>query len=311
MRKLILLLLLAQVGVAQHRKQTVLMGSVFEIVVVEEDSSKAQFYIQAAIQEIDRIENLISEWRPHTPISEVNKMAGISPVKVEREVLELTRRALEYWRASKGAFDISIAALDKVWRFDGSMDELPSTEDIAHSIRHVGSQFIQIDTLASTIFLTKKGMKIGFGSIGKGYAADRGRTLLKELGAKGGIVNASGDLATWGTPPQQETWNIGIADPYRSDKILKVLKMREHAAATSGSTEKYAEIHGKRFSHIINPKTGWPSAGLASVTVSGPEAEFCNFLSTSLMVLGKKKGNRLIRKYPAYSAIFVKAKKSL
>lgn len=308
MRKLIFLLLLTQISLAQHRKQTVLMGSVFEIVVVEEDSAKAQFYIQAAIQEIDRIENLISEWRPHTPISQVNKQAGVSAVKVDREVLELTRRAIAYWKDSEGAFDISIAALDKVWLFDGSMNTLPTEEEIAHSIRFVGSQYIHIDTLASTIYLEKPGMKIGFGSIGKGYAADRGREVLKSLGAQGGIVNASGDLATWGKPPKQQTWNIGIADPYRSDKILKVLKMREHAAATSGSTEKYAEINGQRYSHIINPNTGWPSTGLASVTVSGPEAEFCNFLSTSLMVLGKKKGNRLIRKYPAYSAIYVKAK---
>lgn len=308
MRKIILFLLLAQSALAQHRKQTVLMGSVFEIVVVEEDSSKAQEYIQAAITEIDRIENLISEWRPHTPISEVNRQAGIAPVKVDKEVLELTRRALDYWEKSDGAFDISIAALDKVWVFDGSMESLPTEQDIARSIRNVGSQYIRIDTLASTLYLEKVGMKIGFGSIGKGYAADRGRAVLQALGAKGGIVNASGDLATWGKPPKQDTWNIGIADPYRSDRILKVLKMREHAAATSGSTEKYAEIGGKRYSHIINPKTGWPSTGLASVTVSGPEAEFCNFLSTSLMVLGKKKGNRLIRKYPAYSAIYVKAK---
>ncbi|ADQ18225.1 ApbE family lipoprotein [Leadbetterella byssophila DSM 17132] len=308
MRKLIFLLFLFHTGFSQHRKQTVLMGSVFEFVVIEEDSAKAQEYFKQVIEEIDRIENLISEWRPYTQISEVNRQAGIRPVKVNKEVLDLTLRALNYWKWSDGAFDISIVALDKVWKFDGSMDRLPTPEELAYSIRHVGSQYIEIDTLNSTIFLSKKGMKIGFGSIGKGYAADKGRELLKNLGVKGGIVNASGDLSTWGLPSQQAYWKIGIADPYRSDRILKVLKLKEDAVATSGSTEKYAEIGGKRYSHIIDPKTGWPSSSLASVTVYGPSAEFCNYLSTSLMVLGKKKGKKLVKRYPEYQAIFVKTR---
>ncbi len=282
------------------------MGSVFEFTLVEKDSATAHLHFQEVIREMDRIENLISEWRPHTQISEVNRNAGIRPVKVDREVWELTRRALAYSEQSGGAFDISIAALDKVWRFDGSMTGMPSQEAIRKSVERVGYRHIVLDSASSTIFLKKKGMKIGFGSIGKGYAADRGRALMQTLGVTGGIINASGDLSAWGEPRKGKSWKIGISHPFKSSKILKVLQIKEGSVATSGTYEKYAEIDGKRYSHIINPTTGYPSTGLTSVTVMGPTAEFANALSTSVMVMGVKEGKKLLKRFPEYRYILVK-----
>ncbi|MBD1433021.1 FAD:protein FMN transferase [Sphingobacterium sp. DN00404] len=288
------------------KKQTTQMGSVFEFVLVENDSLQAQQYFQLVMNEIERIEDLISEWRPHTQISQVNQNAGIRPVKVNREVFELTKRAIHYAGLTEGAFDVSIAALDKIWLFDGSMEQLPPEDVIRNSVQHVGYQHIILDSINSTIFLEKEGMKIGFGSIGKGYAADKGRELLESLGVVGGIVNASGDLSAWGTQPDKQPWRIGVSNPFKPHKMIKVLKLQDGAVATSGSNEKFAEIGGKRYSHIINPKTGWPSVGLTSVTVSGPSAEFANFLSTSIMVLGNKQGKKLVEKFPGYKAILVK-----
>ncbi|TYR37792.1 FAD:protein FMN transferase [Sphingobacterium phlebotomi] len=288
------------------KSQTTQMGSVFEFVLVENDSIQAQQYFQLVKDEIERIENLISEWRPHTQISQINQNAGIRPVQVDREVFELTHRAIHYSQLTDGAFDISIAALDKIWLFDGSMEQLPADDVIRSSVQHVGYQHIILDNVNSTIFLKKKGMKIGFGSIGKGYAADKGKELLQSLGVVGGIVNASGDLAVWGTQPDRKPWKIGIRNPFKGYKMIKVLKLRDGAVTTSGSNEKFAEIGDKRYSHIINPKTGWPSTGLTSVTVSGSSAEFANFLSTSIMVLGKRKGKKLLKEFPDYKAIIVK-----
>lgn len=287
------------------RKQTTLMGSVFEITIVDVDSVSAKKNIEVVIAEIDRIENLISEWRPHTQISQVNKQAGIRPVKVDREVFELTKRAIAYSEMSDGAFDISVAGLDQVWRFDGSMDTLPSGEELQKSIARVGYEDIVLDSLKSTIYLKKAGMKIGFGSIGKGYAADKGQELMERSGVKGGIVNASGDMAIWGNPPKQKFWKIGVDDPFYSNKIVKTLKIKSGAIATSGSTQKFVEFGGVRYSHIINPKTGYPSTGLTSVTVYGPSAEFANALSTSIMVLGGEQGRKLIKRFPNYRYIFV------
>src|SRR5690606_13775941 len=306
----LLIILKASISFSQQifKEQTTLMGSVFGFVLVEDDSLQAQQYFQLVTNEIERIENLISEWRPHTQISQVNQQAGIRPVKVNREVFELMERAIHYSVLTEGAFDVSIAALDKVWLFDGSMEQLPAEDVIRNSVQRVGYQHIVLDSINSTIFLEKKGMKIGVGSIGKGYAADKGRELLQSLGVVGGIVNASGDLSAWGTQPGQRPWRIGVSNPFKPHKMVKVLKLRDGAVATSGSNEKYAEIGGKRYSHIINPQTGWPSTGLTSVTVSGPSAEFANFLSTSIMVLGKKQGRKLVKKFPGYKAILVEDK---
>ncbi len=287
------------------KRQVTLMGSVFEISLVDQDSSIANQHIDEVISEIDRIENLISEWRPQTQIAEVNRNAGIAPVKVDREVFELTKRAIQYAQNSAGAFDISIVALDKVWLFDGSMNTMPAEEVIRNSVAKVGYKHIRLDSAASTIFLELSGMKIGFGSIGKGYAADRGRQIMKEKGIVAGIVNASGDLSAWGNPPNSDAWKIGVNNPFKPHRMVKVLRFNEMSVATSGSYEKYAEINGKRYSHIINPVTGYPATGLTSVTIYGPSAEIANALSTSIMVLGEKEGKKLIQHFPAYRYIFI------
>lgn len=290
------------------KKRANLMGSVFEISLVGTDSASLAYQIQLVIDEIERIENLISEWRPNTQISEVNRNAGIRPVKVDREVFELTRRAISYSILSDGAFDISVAALDKIWRFDGSMDALPSDAAVQNSVTKVGFEKIELDSIASTIFLKQSGMKIGFGSIGKAYAADRGRHILQEMGVKGGLINASGDIALWGKPPGKKSWSIGISDPEKPYKITRKLRMKEGAVATSGNYKKYVMFNGVRYSHIMDPRTGYPATELASVTVIGPMAEFANALSTSVMVLGVKKGLKLMERYPQYRFVMITAK---
>ncbi len=287
------------------KRQVMLMGSGFDITIVEKDSVIARERISQVIEEVTRIENLISEWRPGTQISEVNRNAGVRPVKVDREVFELTRRAIAYSEQSQGAFDVSIAALDRIWIFDGSMTALPSEEAIRNSVRNVGYRHIKLDSAACTVYLEKAGMKIGFGSIGKGYAADKGRELMQSMGVQGGIVNASGDLSAWGTRPDKKAWRIGISNPFKPYKMIKVLKIREGSVATSGSYQHYAEIHGKRYAHIINPKSGYPATGLTSVTISGPSAEFANALSTSVMVMGEKEGVRLVRQFPDYDYLMI------
>lgn len=281
------------------------MGSVFQITIVAEDSLTAENHIDEVIAEIDRIENLISEWRPETQISEVNRQAGRQPVKVDREVFELTQRALQYSQMSDGAFDISTAAMDRIWKFDGSMYEMPTQEALENSIKNVNYKNIILDSVHSTVFLRQPGMKIGFGSIGKGYAADRGREIMLAKGVVAGMVNASGDIASWGKQPNNTSWKIGIKNPFKRHGIAKILKLKESSVATSGSYEKYVEIDNKRYAHIINPKTGMPSTGLTSVTIYGPSTEFANALSTSIMVLGEKEGKKLIKKYPKYKFLFI------
>ena len=282
-----------------------LMGSRFDITIVSKDTASANAYIDTVVAEVTRIENLISDWRPQTQISEVNRNAGIKPVKVDREVFDLTERALYFSRATKGAFDISFAAMDRIWKFDGSMSAMPSAEAIKKSVGKIGYENILLDKDNSTIFLSKEGMKIGFGALGEGYAADKCREMMIKKGVIAGIVNGSGDMNSWGRHPSGDAWKIGVTNPIDDNELFAILPLEEEAAVTSGSYEKYVVFNGKRYSHIINPRTGYPASGLSSVTVLGPSAEFANGLSTSIMVLGKRKGLKLLNSYPKYRGIFV------
>ena len=284
---------------------TMLMGGRFDITIVAKDSITAENYIDTVIAEITRIEYLISDWKPQTQISEVNRNAGIKPVKVDKEVFELTRRAIHFSEITNGAFDISFAAMERIWKFDGSMTTMPSPEAVRKSVEKVGYKNIILDSTTSTIFLRYEGMKIGFGALGEGYATDYCRTIMKAKGIKAGIVNASGDMSTWGKQPNGKAWNIGITNPFQNDKLLTTLSLTDQAVTTSGSYQKFVVLNGKRYSHIINPATGYPATGLCSVTVVGESAEMANGFSTSLMVLGQQEGLKLLSKYPKYSCLMI------
>ncbi|WP_235830315.1 FAD:protein FMN transferase [Paenimyroides tangerinum] len=302
-----ILFLLVQNAFAQVlvKRDTVLMGSSFDVSIVAENEALAENYIQQVFEEVIRIDLLISDWKPNSQISEVNKNAGIKPVKVDKEVFDLTKRALQFSEITNGAFDITVASMDKIWSFDGLMDELPTKEAIQKSIENVGYKNVILNESESTIFLSKKGMKIGFGATGKGYAADKGRELMLKLGIKGGIVNASGDLASWGRQPDRKSWLIGLRDPFKNGAILRTFPVRNAAMCTSGDYQKFALIDGIRYSHIINLKTGIPATGLTSVTVLGPEAETANAFSTSIMVLGAEAGLQLLNNYPDYACLII------
>ena len=288
-----------------RKRTTTLMGSRFDISIVAHDTLSAEANIDTVIAEISRIENLISDWKETSQVSEINRNAGIRPVKVDKELFELTKRAIRFSEMTSGAFDISFGSMEKVWKFDGSMTEIPSAEVVRRSVAKVGYKNIILDSLNSTVFLKLDGMKIGFGSIGKGYAADRGRAMMTARGIEAGIVNASGDMSTWGAQPDGKDWTIGITNPFNTKKLLGKINLKEASVATSGNYEKFVEIEGKRFSHIINPATGYPATGLSSVTVVGPEAEKANGFSTAIIVLGQEAGLEIIRKNTDYQCVIV------
>ncbi|WP_316766128.1 FAD:protein FMN transferase [Pedobacter frigiditerrae] len=309
MKKLLLLTLLfysitINAQVLRTRAVT-LMGSRFDITIVAKDSATAEANIDTVIKEVTRIEDLISDWRTYTQVSQVNQNAGIKPIKVDKEVFELTERAIKLSTITNGAFDISFAAMDRIWKFDGSMKKMPTPDAIKKSVEKVGYKNIILDKKNNTIFLKLKGMKIGFGALGEGYAADKCRKMMLERGINAGIVNGSGDMNTWGKQPDGSAWNIGITNPKSPGELFAVVPLEHGAVVTSGSYEKFVMFNGKRYAHIINPKTGYPATGLSSVTVFGPSAEAANGLSTSIMVLGKTAGLQLIKRYPKMSCILV------
>jgi len=184
-----------------HKKKYALLGSPFEITVVAKDTVEGNYYVNSAVNEVKRIENLISDWIPTTQISQVNQNAGIVPIKVNNEVFELVERAIKISKLTDGAFDISYASMDKIWKFDGSMKEMPTPEAIKKSVERIGYEKIILDTKNKTIFLKDAGMKLGLGGIGQGYIADKVKEVLQAKGCTAGIVNVSGDITLGAVRP--------------------------------------------------------------------------------------------------------------
>ncbi|MEY8849086.1 FAD:protein FMN transferase [Psychroserpens sp. XS_ASV72] len=302
---LFLLLSFQLMAQSTHKRVLKLMGSRFEITVIAKDSIEANNYIDLAIEEISRIEKLISSWDPNSQTSEINSNAGIKPIKVDKELFDLISRAIKISELTDGAFDISYASMDRIWKFDGSMTEMPSEDEIKASVEKVGYNNITLDPENSTVFLKHEGMKIGFGAIGKGYAADRAKTLLVSKGVKSGIINASGDMTTWGRQTNGEEWKVAITNPLNKNKAFALLPITNGAVVTSGNYEKYVNFNGTRYTHIIDPRTGYPATGIISVTVFAPKAELADALSTSVFVMGKEVGLNRIEQLPNIECIII------
>ncbi len=281
------------------------MGSRFDITVVAVDSIEANKNINLAINEISRIERLISSWDKNSQTSEINRNAGINPIKVDKELFNLIERALGISKLTDGAFDISYASMDRIWKFDGSMEAMPTKQEVNASVSKVGFKNIILDKTNSTVFLKNKGMKIGFGAIGKGYAADKAKDLLISAGVTSGIINASGDMNTWGKQPSGEEWKVAITNPINKSKVFALLPITNGAVVTSGDYEKYVKFDNTRYSHIIDPRTGYPASGIISVTVFAPKAELADALATSIFVMGIDSGLDRINQLPKIECIII------
>lgn len=283
-----------------------LMGNMFTITVVSRSQAEAQTLIDCAACEIRRIEALLTTFNEQSQTALINRNAGIGPVQVDAEVFELIRRSIAISQITQGAFDLTYGSIDrKLWNFDRSMALLPTPEQARSMVHLIDYRNIVLDTEHSTVYLKKKGMRIGFGGIGKGYAAEKARKLLQDKGVPGGIINASGDLTAWGTQPSGKAWRIGIANPDSPENIFSYLDISGKAVATSGNYEKFVLIGGKKYSHTIDPKTGLPITGIKSVTVIGNNAEFADAMATPIAVMGIKAGLCLIDQIPALDCIII------
>lgn len=291
---------------AAYNRILKLMGNRFEFTVVAEDEATGQNAIDVAIAEVSRLEELLSTFKETSQTSLINHYAGIKPVKVDREVIELIRRSIKISDITQGAFDITYGSIDKsLWNFDVNMTALPDFETALQSVSLINYQNVIVDDKNSTVMLKHKGMRIGFGGIGKGYAADRAKLVLQNGGIQNGIVNAAGDLVTWGMQLSDKPWTIGIADPNQSELPFSSLNISNMAIATSGNYEKYATIKGRKYSHTIDPKTGFPVSGIKSVTIICPSAELADALATPVTVMGVQVGLDLINQLNQVACIII------
>jgi len=283
-----------------------LMGNQFEISVVVNNQALADEKIAEAVEEIRRIEALLTTFKPDSQTNQINDNAGIAPVKVDTGVFNLIQRSIRISEITQGAFDITYGSLDKrLWNFDTQMKSLPNKEEAKKTVALINYKNVVLDSDNQTVFLKEKGMRIGFGGIGKGYAADCAKRLLQKAGVANGIVNASGDLTTWGMQPNGQPWTVGIADPTQKLKSFSYMNISNMSIATSGNYEKFVMIDGQRYSHTIDPHTGFPVRGIKSVSVICPQAELADALATPVMVMGIEVGLNLINQLSNVACIII------
>ena len=289
-----------------YKKGLLLMGNNFEISVVAHDEFWAFEKIELAVAEIQRIEKLLTTYNDQSETNLINSNAGIKPVKVSMETIQLIQRSIRISEITQGAFDISYGSVDKsLWNFDTKMQSLPDAGTAKKMVRLINYRNIVINMEEGSVFLREKGMRIGFGGIGKGYAAERAKYILKKAGVAAGIVNASGDLTCWGLQPDGTTWTIGIVHPNLANKIFSTMNVTDMAVATSGNYEKFIMIGGKKFSHTINPRTGLPVTGIKSVTIISPNAEIADAMATPVTIMGIEAGLTMINQIKQIEAIII------
>jgi len=228
------------------------------------------------------------------------------PVTVSPETFNLIERSIRISEVTQGAFDITYGSIDKrLWNFDKDMTALPDKATAKKMVRLINYRNIVLDREMSTVYLKEKEMRIGFGGIGKGYAAERARLVMKQQGVTSGVVNASGDLCAWGLQPEGNPWTVGIVNPNEKKQIFSWLSITDMAVATSGNYEKYVMIDGKRYSHTIDPRTGLPVTGIKSVTIITTNAEIADAMATPVMIMGIYTGLDLINQMKNIEAIII------
>lgn len=295
---------LEMAGKKEYKAVARLMGSSFEFAVSAESQKEGDFYLKECIGEVSRIEDLLSEFKPSSETSMINQAAGSESVTVSDETYQLLRRSLQISKLTDGAFDISAGPLKKLYQFRQKAFEWPEKQRIKDALLLTGYKKILLES-DRTVRLATEGMHISFAAIGKGYAADKVKSMMKARGVESGMVNASGDLTVWGNRPGGTDWKAGIADPDNTNAIRWWMPLKGVSIATSGNYEQFFEWKGQRYSHNIDPKTGVPVKGIKSVSIISPAAELSDALATAVTVMGVEKGIWLIDQLPQTHCIII------
>lgn len=293
------------------KTQCKLMGSDFELCIVDTNQNKAQEYLDKGVLEIKRIENLLTEFSDDSITSKINTSAGVSPVLIPEEVFQLLQRCQHLSKLSSGYFDITVGPLKQLYRFKNTEFDFPSNKNIRNTLKKVGFNHLILKPIESSVFLNKEDMHISFAAIGKGYAADSIKKLWQSQGISSGYINASGDLTAFGYNIDGKLWKIGISNPDDNQQTLLYLPLQNACVATSGDYEQHFIHNNIKYSHNINPKTGLPIKGIKSVTVISPSGELSDALATAVYAMGVQKGLDFVNQLPQTHAIIIDEKNNV
>lgn len=287
-----------------YTKETFVMGTKAWITIAGMKDDEAKQAALAAFREMYRIETVMSNWKDSSEVSRLNRESRGRPFTVSPELFSIIDSSLYYAGKTFGAFDVTVRPLVVLWGFEGgSAKRLPSDSELRRTLAFVGYRKVVLDRAASTITLPP-GTEIDLAGIAKGYAVDRSIAVLKKLDVANAFVNLGGNIFAMGSAPGKHGWPIGIRGPRGEAKTVGTLMLADQAVATSGNYENFVEIEGKRFGHLIDPRTGLPVAAVLSVTVVAPTGLESDALSTGLFVLGPEEAKAAVASLPGVRTLF-------
>jgi FAD:protein FMN transferase len=281
------------------------MACLYTIDAYADDSATLPHILDEALDEVDRIDRLMSHYRTDSPLSRINRGAATSPVTVEPELFDFIAESIRYSRESDGAFDITVGPLMKAWGFFRGDGRLASSHDVEDARRLVGSQHLILDAEHRTIRFDRPGVALDLGGIAKGYAVDRAVSLLRARHVAAALVSAGGStIYGLGVPPNHDGWMVAIQDPIDSRKSAREVELKDRALSVAGSSEKFFEVHGVRYSHIMDPRTGRPVQGVLSVAVITETGTQGDALDDAFFVLGPVGSRNYLQRLEGVEAFF-------
>lgn len=278
-----------------YKKSTVVMDTVVSITAVSGSADHAEKAIDAAFKELRRLEGLLSFWTEESEVAGINRNAGIRPVKVSPETMDIVEKSVFISVQTEGAFDPTIGPLIRLWDFNNKT--MPSPENVKRTLKLVDYRMIEARRDESAVFLKDPRMSFDTGGIAKGYSADRAVLKLKEMGIRAGLVAVAGDIRAFGRKPDGTHWKVGIRNPRASggdNDLIAYVELEDEAISTSGDYERYFIKDDIRYHHILAPRTGYPARKSISATVIAPEGVLTDGLSTGVFVMGPEKGIELL-----------------
>jgi len=291
-----------------HRQQPqtvtrnrLIMGTLVEISVTGSDAQGLHRTIDSAFAEMVRLEELLS---PHIPGSEVAQLAEVSELQVSPETRDVIRIGLEVARRSSGGFDVTLGRLVRLWDVTAAAPHVPAPAEIEAALSGIGPEALTLE--GDRVHKRVPQLQLELGGVAKGYAVEAAASILRDAGIAYGSVNAGGDMALVGHPPQRD-WRIGIRHPREPERLLATLVLRDGAVVTSGDYERYFDVGGERYHHLFDPRTGYPARGCRSVTVTAPDAAYADALATAAFVLGPERGLALLEQWEGVDGLLVAA----
>jgi FAD:protein FMN transferase len=280
-----------------YRKSKIMMDTFVSITVVSDSKAQAEKAIDAALYEIERLEKLTNFFSKNSELTLINKNAGISEVKISTDILNILDKALFVSKNTDGEFDVTIGPVSALYDFYKKIK--PEDSEIKKKLSLVNYKDLIIDKKKSTAFLRKKGMLIDLGGIAKGYAADKAEETLKKNRIRSGLISIAGDIKAFGLKPDKSPWKVGIRNPRaegKEDDVMTVIELSDMAISTSGDYQRFFMLDGKRYHHLLSPKTGYPAGRCRSASVIAKEGAFTDAFATGVFILRPEKGMKVLEK---------------